>query len=89
MTEFNSNNIIEVPKRDFEMMLLSAFRYSLGRTTYMSGVCVEWLTKYWDIMPYNYKEQIHRDITHAIEVGMAGHDCDIAEWKKLLKLELK
>lgn len=77
----------QIPKRDLQMMLLSAFRYSLGRTTYMSSVCVEWLTKWWDILPENYKRQIHNDITRAIELKIAGDDCDIAEWKKLLELK--
>jgi len=82
------NNTVAVPIRDFQMMLLSAFRYSLGRETYMSGVCAEWLAKYWNILPYNYKEQVHFDIKHAVEHGLAGSDCDIREWVKLLKLEV-
>lgn len=81
------NTEIKVPLRDFQMMLLSAFRYSLGRKTYMSGVCVEWLEKYWDRMPKQYKEQIRNDIAHAIKHGLAGSDCDVAEWKKLLEKE--
>lgn len=77
-----------IPTRYLQMMLLSAFRYSLGRTTYMSSVCVEWLTKWWDILPEDYKRQIHNDINHAITHNMAGDDCDVAEWKKLLELTL-
>jgi hypothetical protein len=77
----------QVPTRDLQMMLLSAFRYSLGRTTYMSSVCVEWLTKWWGILPEDYKRQIHDDINRAIKLKIAGNECDIIEWKKLLEIK--
>ena len=79
---------VEVPLRDFQMIMLSNFRYALGIQTYYVGVTVEYLIKWWDKMPTGYKEQIHNDIKHAIEHSMAGHDCDVAEWKKLLELPL-
>lgn len=80
---------VEVPLRDFQMIMLSNFRYALGRQTYYVGVTVEYLIKWWDKMPTGYKEQIHNDIKHAIEHGMAGHDCDVAEWERLLELGTK
>jgi hypothetical protein len=77
----------QISTRDLQMILLSAFRYSLGRTTYMSNVCVEWLIKWWDILPEDYKRQIHDDINHAIKFNMAGHECDVEQWKKLLEFK--
>jgi len=68
-------------------ILLSAFRYCLGRRTYVTSDCVEWLTKYWDDV-YWWHEQIHRDIKRAIEQNIAGDDCDIAVWKNILELPI-
>lgn len=74
-------DLVEVPSRDFQVMLLCWFRYSLGRQTYMPSYCCEYLKKHWDILPYDYKRQIHDDINNAIEHDMAGHACDVSTWK--------
>lgn len=79
---------VKVPICDFQVMLLCWFRYSLGRRTYMPSYCIKWLKKHWDILPYDYKRQIHSDINHAIEHDMAGADCDIAIWKEMLKFPI-
>lgn len=79
---------VEVPLRDFQVMLLCWFRYSLGRATYMPSYCCEYLKKHWDILPYDYKRQIHNDINHAIEQDMAGHDCDKSTWKEMLNFPI-
>ena len=81
--------LIEVPIRDFNIMLLSTFRYSLGSKTYMPGLTREYLEKWWDVIPEGFRKQIHSDITHAIENGLAGHECDIKEWKKVLSLPIE
>lgn len=82
----NTDSLIEVPMRDFQVMLICWFRYSLGRRTYMPSYCCKYLKKHWDVLPTNYKHQIHNDINHAIEHETAGADCDIATWKELLNL---
>ena len=80
---------VTVNKRDLQGMLLSAFRYSLGRTTYITSECDKWLIKHWDDMPEGYKIQINGDIRNAIDRGHAGHDCDVATWKKILTLPIE
>lgn len=69
-------------------LLLCSFRYSLGRMTYIVSDCVEWLRRYWHLLPENWQQQIHEDIKKAIEQGMAGHQCDIESWKKVLELKI-
>lgn len=83
------DNEVNIPKRTAQSWLLCTFRYALGRRTYISSECQEWLEEYWDILPVGYQEQVHRDIRHAIECNMAGDPCDVESWKKVLKLKIK
>jgi hypothetical protein len=66
-------------------MLLCAFRYALGRRTYVVSEVTDWLKIHWDAMAPWHK-QIHDDITHAIEHGIAGDDCDVKSWREILEL---
>lgn len=70
-------------------MLLCAFRYSLGRRTYITSTCVEWLEKWWDCLPEGYQRQVHGDIKDAIKRGRAGDKCDIESWQKVLEFQIK
>ncbi len=79
---------VTIPIRIFEVLMLESFRYCLGRRTYATGVCVENLTKYWDLIPDCYKKQMHEDINRAIKLNIAGDRCDIAEWRKILELKI-
>lgn len=74
--------------RTFQILLLESFRYCLGRRTYAVSDCVELLTEHWKLLPEGYQKQMHGDISHAIEHKMAGDDCDIVEWKKILELKI-
>lgn len=78
-------DIERVAGSELRSMLLCAFRYALGRRTYITSECHDWLVKYWDIMAI-YHKQIHDDIKHAIEHDIAGDKCDVESWKKILAL---
>lgn len=67
-------------------LILCSFRYSLGRMTYITSDCESWLKRYWHLLPMGWQLQIHKDIEQAIERGHAGHECDVASWKKVLEL---
>lgn len=79
---------ITLPKHIAKQWLLLSFRYSLGRKTFVTDKCKDWLTEYWDLLPQGYQEQIHGDITDAIRRGTAGMDCDVDSWKQVLKLKV-
>ena len=80
--------MISVPEQELAHLLLSAFRYALGRQTYITGQTADWLAKYWRVMPQQWREQIHRDIEAAIERGEAGMSCDVKEWRRVLALPI-
>lgn len=69
------------------LILVSAFRYALGRRTFMPSVVVGELIRNWDNLSHSDRKQIQDDIRWAIERDMAGMDCDVREWKKILEME--
>lgn len=71
------------------LMLLCAFRYSLGRMTYITSTCADWLVRYWDCLSPYWQKQTHDEIKEAIELNRAGMDCDVASWKRILELPIK
>ena len=44
------------------LMATSAFRYCLGRQTYIVGACVDWLISNWEKFPQNVKTLIEREL---------------------------
>ena len=80
-----------------ELMVVAAFRYCLGRRTYMPGVCAEWIVKMWPEFSKGNRELIQRDLEDAFRDDdiqrAAGHkykalgdDCDRAAWEKVRAL---
>ena len=65
-----------------------AFRYALGRRTYIVGTVVEYLVKNWEWMTPKYQQLIHKEIDEAEKRDGLGHDCDKAEWTKVRGLPL-
>jgi len=66
------------------LMVLAAFRYCLGRTSYIVGCCVDWLIKYWPEIDENTRKIILDETKRAIEKGDAGDRCDVTDWKRLV-----
>jgi len=72
---------------DIKMLRLCSFRYALGRASYITNTVSTELIEHWKEME-GFQKQIQSDIKRAIETGSAGHDCDIAEWRMILDLEV-
>ena len=79
------------------LMAIAAFRYCLGRMTYIVSDCADWLIEQWPILPDNVKNVIKRDLEAEIkaddearaegrEYKPLGHDCDRASWLKVRKM---
>lgn len=76
------------------LMALAAFRYCLGRMTYIVDDCERWIFANWDHFPPNVRKLIQRDVEEEFERddeararGSAhfplGHDCDRAAWERV------
>lgn len=68
-------------------LLICAFRYALGRRTYVSSMLCEAITHAWPDLEVGHKLLFQREIRDAIERDMAGDACDVAGWQKLLELD--
>lgn len=80
-----------------QLMVISAFRYCVGRQTYIVGVCADWLIKVWPLLSDNTKAVIKRDLESEFERddetrarGAAykplGWDSDRKDWERVRKL---
>ena len=80
-----------------DLMAVAAFRYSLGRMTYIVSDCADWLIEQWPNIAENARKVIQRDLEEAfkrddaapvdgIDYKPLGHDCDRAQWEKVRRL---
>jgi len=75
--------------KDSRLVLIAAFRYALGRMTYMSSAIVEEIVANWDKISDSDKILYIREINEAIEMGHAGMQCDIQSWKRVILMNAK
>ena len=79
------------------LMVISAFRYCLGRMTYIVGDCADWLIKIWPYLSKETQNIIRRDLEEQFTLDddaratgrdykPLGWDCDRAEWSRVRKL---
>ena len=71
-----------------DILLFCAFRYALGRKTYVVGAICDILRANWDHMPENRKKMFKKEIHEAVRMGFAGSEViDVPEWKSILALK--
>ena len=70
-------------------LLVSAFRYALGRRTTAPSTVVKYIKQDWDGLSRFYQNQIKNDIITALGRRNAGALVDETTWKEVLKLEVK
>ena len=66
-----------------ESVLFYAFRYALGRTTYAPEVVAEEVMRRITEMRPESKLQMRHEISLAIQLGQAGHKCEVKTWRAL------
>jgi hypothetical protein len=80
-----------------DIMVIAAFRYCVGRRTYMVGYCSEWLIRLWPMLSERACFVIQRDLEEAFcrddearangsEYKPLGMDMDRREWGKVRDL---
>jgi len=82
-----------------DIMVVAAFRYCLGRRTYIVQDCVNWLIDYWPQFNLGVKQIISRDLEDEFakeEIRLKegdpftfsslGDNCDKVEWEKVRAL---
>jgi hypothetical protein len=67
------------------LIAIAAFRYALGRMTYMPEHVGNWLIKNRDALPEHDRKLIIREIDEAERLHGLGMECDVATWKRVRK----
>lgn len=72
-----------------EELILCAFRYCLGRSTYFVFAITEHIVEKWDTISVRIRKAIVEETTEAIERGHAGDEVDCDLWKAVLEYAIK
>lgn len=91
-----------MPPKNFgrnDLMVMAAFRYCLGRQSYIVSDCADWLIEQWPNFSDSTKEIIKRDLEEefqrdnearatkeAICFKPLGMDCDRTQWERVRQL---
>lgn len=86
--------IAGAPSKWPDFLVIGAFRYALGRQTYVTGETSQWLIDNWETISVKARSVIARDLADAIRQDDAarlegdkhlplGADMDRREWDKL------
>lgn len=67
--------------------IFAAFRYALGRKSYIVSTVVDDIVENWSLIPNKDKDLIIKEIKESIDKDCAGMQCDIEQWKRVLELE--
>jgi hypothetical protein len=80
--------MINIQNDEFGDLIICAFRYALGRKTYITSTIAELILKYKHLLDDNHCEVIIRGIWRAFETNNYGMEMDKEIWQKVLnKLE--
>jgi hypothetical protein len=75
---------------DDQLMTIAAFRYCLGRQSYIVGACLDWLYETWDQFTENTRQVIVRDTIEALMDGLCGSpSIDRPGWKTFAEWAMK
>lgn len=66
----------------FQSIMISAFRYALGRKTYVVSETVGVLIDQWDRLGHA-QDIILKEIQDAIDAGTSGMEMDVVQWMKI------
>jgi len=70
-----------------DILLFCAFRYALGRQTYVVGTIADIIKANWAHMPQSRRNMFRKEIEEAIEKGYAGSvNIDVPEWMSILHM---
>ena len=81
-----NNNIIIKDLHDFQDMIISALRYSLGRRTYINSETADFIKKYSEIIDERVKKIMLKDFEEYFDCRddyYKDDECDYNTWKDL------
>jgi len=67
-----------------QFLIWTSFRYCLGRRSYITSTCADFLLTNWDRIDPSNKKLIRQEIQEAIDQDLAGDSMDVEQWKRIL-----
>ena len=84
---FKEQLILDFDDVNQDILMVCAFRYALGRRTYVVGSICDILKANWNRMSPIRREFYKNEIREAIDKGWAGSELiDVPEWNSILAL---
>lgn len=78
----------KIKLKDPHLILCCAFRYALGRRTYVVSAVVDEIINNWNEISIHDKERFRKEILEYLELnGELGHECDKQEWFRIINKE--
>lgn len=85
LTGISIGEDMKITQEDFNTSIFCAFRYSLGRMTYISSTMTELILKYWSNINRRTRYTMIEEIKDAIDKDQAGMMCDVDQWSRILE----
>ena len=70
-----------------DILLFCAFRYAIGRRSYVPSVIEQIIIDNWNNMPLETRKKFKSEIRESIDGNRAGDCYDILGWCRILELE--
>lgn len=78
-------NRVNITECELDELLFYAFRYALGRNSYIVSIIAGKLCKYRMSLKPDTKELIRNEIKAALLDNRTGYECDRAQWEIVLR----
>lgn len=80
---------MELSPKESHWFCIAAFRYCLGRSTYIVSDMTNWLENNWLSLLPQTQDIIKRDIYDALRLELGGDDVSKKEWHRFLEWAIK
>lgn len=77
---------MQIDKHEFSDILFLAFRYCIGRMTYVVQDMHTYIKKHGQHLSNKNKSLMRKEIRTALDHGHAGMECDRQIWEDVLRL---
>ncbi len=76
---------MKISTHDFHTIMFYAYRYAMGRRTYVTQEMSDLLIKYQHDLNWQTQQKIALEIGRRIKNNEAGDDCDVKNWLRVKK----
>ena len=78
---------LELSNIETKQIFILAFRYALGRTSYVTHDISNLIILNWENFRPDERARFKKEISEAINANRAGMDIDVKSWKSIMELD--